>query len=376
MKTINNLLDKIVEEDNIRLALHNAARGRKDRKTVKKALANEDEFVSNIQSWLKSGAWCPPFFHKAKVINDGIQAKKRIIVCPDFDEHVVHHAILQVCKPIFISRFYKHSYSSIPGYGGTENMIKYIRHIFKDKNPRNYKYFVKLDIKKFFDSVNPDTVYDVLKRIIRDKKVLELFKRILTFNNRCNEEANINIWGGIPIGLYASQWFANILLTPLDNKIKGFGKDIVPYYIRYNDDMLLFGPNKRKLNKVVLAIINHVLSIGLELKHEPQIHKTTLNKINFVGAQIDFTTKTVEMTAKTFLKQRRFCLRMSRKIKFCKKLNIYEARKTLVYMGRARHYNMRDFVSSLGIKKKPLKKIVSKHDRRRNILNGNDKSVG
>ena len=162
MKTVNNLFDKIVDKDNIRLALHNAARGRKDRKTVQKALANEDEFVSQIQLCLNNGGTFLPLFHKAKIINDGIQAKKRIIVCPEFEEHVVQHAIFQVCKPIFISRFYKHSYSSIPGYGGTENMIKYIRHIFKDKNPRNYKYFVKLDIKKFFDNVNPDTVYDVV----------------------------------------------------------------------------------------------------------------------------------------------------------------------------------------------------------------------
>lgn len=381
MKTVNNLFDKIIDKENLRLAIHNASRGRKHRRDVIDTLNNEDKFIEELYHPLSLGLWWPPLMHNVKVINDGTQAKKREIVCPTFEEHVVHHAILQVCKPVFLSRFYKHSYSSVPGYGGTENMVKYIRSIFRDKNTKNYKYFVKLDIRKFFDSVCPETVYDALRRIIRDKKLLDLFHLILTFNARKNPETEKINTNGIPIGLYTSQWFANILLTPLDNFIKDHGNKAIPYYIRYNDDMLLIGSNKRKLNRLAHDIQDYLLSIGLQLKQEIQVHQTSKVKINYVGAQIDFNTKTIKMVARTFLKQRKFCLKMSDKInnRF-KKANIIEARKILIYLARARNYDMHDFVTSLRLKKKPLKKIISKYDKahkyRRHNTNGTIQSVG
>lgn len=369
MKTVNGLFEKIIDKDNIRLALYNASKSRRKQRTVRRALIGEDATVERVYQELSTMTWQPPEYRRITVINDGIQAKKREIVCPSFvREHIVHHAILQVCKPIFIRRFYKHSYSSIPVYGGTENMIKYIRHILYKGKYQDVKYFVKLDIKKFFDSVKPDTVMAVLRSIIRDKRVLELFSRILRSNKGISVDGEIKL-KGIPIGLYTSQWFANLVLTPLDDLIKAGNKAVVPYYIRYNDDMLLIGPNKRKLLVVVQQIVQYLRGIGLRLKNEVQIHQTSKNKINFVGTQIDFVKKIVKMHGRTFLKMRRFFLRTIRAMGVCP-LVIREVRKALVYLGRARHYDMYTFVKFMCEHKQEFRKFVSRYDKRRNKLNG------
>lgn len=361
MKTINNLFNEIISESNLRLALHNAAKGKRDKCNVKSALLKENEVVAQLHYELKNNLWRPKRIHNIKIINDGVQKKKREIVCPDFiKDQVVHHAIMQVCKPYFINRFYKHSYASVPKYGGLENMVKYIRHAMNDK--KNTKYFVKLDIKQFFNSIKPSTVFHTLRRIIRDKKTLVLFAHILRGNIIIHPELGV-IKRGCPIGLYTSQWFANILLTPLDNLIKSFGKKIVPYYVRYNDDILIFSPNKRKLKKVVDGVVNHLTLIGLSLKHKAQIHMTSKNKITYVGSLITYSK--ITMKPKTFVKTRRCLNHIRKKMNNHQKITSYDAKRAFAYISRCRIYDMHNFIADLQLPLYNFKKTISYADKRK-----------
>ena len=361
MNTVNNLFSKIIDKDNLHAAIHEAAMGKSRKTYVARALHQEDEVVEMLHEKLKNGSWKPTQIHAIKIINDGVSAKKREIVCPAFiNDHVVHHAIMRVCKPYFVSRFYKHSYASVPIYGGLENMVKYIRYTMKDT--KNTKYHVQLDIKQFYNSMKPSKVFHVLRRIIRDKKTLMLFAKILRGNKVHHPELG-DIKRGCPIGLYTSQWFANILLTPLDNLIKSFGKKVVRYYVRYNDDMLLFSPNKRKLNKVVEVIKEHLSSIGLLLKHEPQIHRTSLNKISYVGATISY--EKVVMKKKTFLKARRCLYHIRKKMSNKQKVTAYDAKRAFAYLARCRSFDMHNFTSSLALPLDDFSKLISYSDKRR-----------
>ena len=157
MKTVNNLFDKICTKENILLAIHKAARGKRKKRVVQQVLANEEVVADKLLEQLQGGTWRPNAIHSVKVINDGIQQKKREIVCPDFvNEQIVHHAILNVCASIFQRRFYKYSCASIPGRG-VEYAVKYIRKAKTDR--KNTKYFAVLDIRKFFNSIKPSKVF-------------------------------------------------------------------------------------------------------------------------------------------------------------------------------------------------------------------------
>ena len=77
---------------------------------------------------------------------------------------------------------------------------------------RNYGDFwvLKCDISKFFYNINPYILFNILKRSIADKELLN-FTKLLIFDSRNSSETI-----GIPIGNYTSQFFANIYLNELD----------------------------------------------------------------------------------------------------------------------------------------------------------------
>lgn len=96
--------------------------------------------------------------------------------------------------------------------------------IYKRKNPDYW--ILKCDIRKFFYSIDPNILFNIIKRYISDKRLLQ-FTHQLIFENRKD-----------PIGNYTSQFFANIYLNELDQYIKHTLR--VKYYVRYMDGATRF----------------------------------------------------------------------------------------------------------------------------------------
>lgn len=355
MKTINNLWDKVVDEENIKLAILKASKGKRRKRDVRNILNNIDYYAKLLSNKLKSGTWRPKSIHNIKMINDGLSLKKREIVCPQFlNELVVQHAVIRVCKPYFLNRFYRYSCASIPGRG-VEYAIKHIRKSIKDV--RRTKYFTTLDIKSYFNSVKPSKVFHQLRRIFRDKKLLFLYAKILKAN-KVKSPSDGLIKRGMPIGFYSSQWLANVLLTPIDNLIKSLG---VKHYFRYNDDLLIFSPNKRALKKIIAEIFKAINSLGLKIKRPPQIHRFSKVPIRYIGAII-YPHKII-LQEKVFI---RAC-RVARRIKNKGYITVYDARRILAYSARFSHYNMYNAYKvkiASSITKKRCKQIIKKGVRR------------
>lgn len=328
MKSYNHLFEKIVDIDNIKRAIVKAAKGKRRKASVQKALANLDKTALHIQKLLVSGEWRPREIHRAKEINDGIELKKRIIVCPDFvNEQCVHHAIMNVVYPIYLKRFSPHSYGSIPGRGQL-SLAKYIsKHVYR--NPKKTKYYSKLDIRKFFENIQPEIVMKILKRKIRDKRVLTLFERILQANKILLNGKVKSM--GVVIGFYTSPFFANLVLDELDHLCKEKLK--VAYYIRYMDDILMLHSNKRGLNRILKSFEVELSKLRLSLKFKPQIHK--IRTFTFVGYKIK--KDRFVLKARIFLKARR-CLARVSKNGF---ISLFGARRVLSYSGYLQHSKMK-----------------------------------
>ena len=353
MNTVNGLFKEISSKENILLAIHNAAKGKNHKHAVKEAKKNSSEIAEMLSEQLRAGIWRPCEIHKIKVINDGITLKKREIVCPQFvKEQVIHHAVMQVLKPVFMKKFYRYSCASIPNRG-VEYALSYIKKAVKDY--KNTKYFALIDIKQFFNSIRPSKVFHQLRRMIRDKKTLMILVYILRANKvKIGNEIKKR---GTPIGFYTSPWFANVLLTPLDYIIK----EDIKYYVRYNDNMLLFSSNKRKLRKTIQRIILYLQKIGLQVKAPPQIHCFNKVKINYIGATI--SRDKVVLKPNVFLRAKRAANRISKK----NTITIYDAQRMISYAGRFRHYNVykayMKYIESK-VRHKVCRKIISERSKR------------
>lgn len=321
MKTYNHLFEKIIDKDNIRKAILKAARGKRRKATVRKTLKHIDEAVDYLHEQLANGTWRPNEIHQTKVINDGVELKKRYIVCPAFlKEQCVHHAIMNICEPLFRKKFYHYSCGSVKGRGAEQAKV-YLEKAIQNKTKKT-KYVAKLDIRKFFHNVRPSFIFHEIRKTIKDKRVLRLFALILRANKQVVDDRIVK--RGIPIGFYTSPIFANIILDHIDHFIKeSCGVEI---YVRYMDDMILFSPNRRRLKAICLAVAAEVRRLGMELKPIWQIHK--LNSVLFLGYQ--FKRWCTKLRDRIFLK----AIRLVRRIKAKGKTTIHDCLRALSYLGR------------------------------------------
>lgn len=256
MKTYNNLYGTLVSEKTRAKAVRNVIRGRKHMKNLNVYAANPTKTVDYAYSWIVNYRKYP---HRPIQIYDGISRKKRWIIVPTFEELTVQHCVVSTLMPMFMHGMYEHSYASIPDRGAhkakkvIENWVKH--------DEKNCKYILKMDIHHFFDSIPHEILKAKLAKKLKDKNVLELCYKIIDTTEK-----------GLPLGFYTSQWFSNWYLEGLDHFIKEQLGAV--HYVRYMDDMVIFGSNKRKLHKMREAIGKYLNDeLGLELKDDWQVFR-------------------------------------------------------------------------------------------------------
>lgn len=257
MKTVKNIYHYVYDLGNLKLAIINAADGKEKRAEVKAALADVDGYAGILQNMLMNKEYQPEPY-KEFPINQSCTMKTRYVSKPSFQDLVIQHAVIQVLQPILTKGMYIYSCGSIPGRGTLYAKKRVERWVRKDK--KNTKYCLKMDIEKFYPSINIGVLKNMLRRRIADFNMLCLIDRIIDVKDR-----------GLALGHYTSPWFANFMLQELDHLIKEkFG---ATYYIRYMDDIVVFGRNKKKLHKIRREICEYLNSIGLTIKGDWQVFK-------------------------------------------------------------------------------------------------------
>lgn len=360
MKSYNHLWEEFISDKNIRLAIINSSRGKRDRKYVKEIYGNMDKWIPKIRKYAENFR---NNFHTPKEIYDGISRKKRVIIVPSYKEQVIHHMVVNVLIPIFTHGMYEHSYGSIPGRGvhkGKKTVEKWIKN-----DRKNVKYCLKMDIKKYFDSIPHDVLKVKFSKIIHDKKFLDLIYELVDVIDH-----------GIPIGFYTSQWIANWYLQELDHYIKE--KLHARYYIRYMDDMVIFGSNKRKLHYFKNEIEEYLeKNLGLRLKDNWQVFRFDYVKngihcgrfLDFMGFRFyrDKTTLRKSIMLKS--------TRKARKISKKEKPTIYDMRQMISYLGYidcTNTYQMYKDRIKPYINFRIFKKKISRYDKNRMKETKND----
>lgn len=317
MKSYNHLWERFISEYNYYSAVDNATKHKggskrkyqKARYIRKRARKLKDNFLHYAAHFKNAN-------HEPKIINDGIQRKQRRILVPTMNEQIIHHMIINVLQPIFMKPMYEHSYGSIPGRGAHKAKKVIERWMRKDK--KRTKYVLKLDIKKYFDSIPHDILKSKLKMLIHDDRFLKLLFEVIDVTDV-----------GIPIGFYTSQWIANWYLTDLDHYIKE--KLGAKYYVRYMDDMVIFGPNKRELHRMKVKIEEYLRDeLGLQLKENWQVFK-----LDYQGEGRDLDFMGFRFFLSRTILRRSIWYKTVRKARLLSKkgMTIYSARQMLSYLG-------------------------------------------
>ncbi len=231
MKRAQFLFNQITDYENIRQAWLKARKGKSSKAVVRNFLKDVNENLLKVQKNLKAR---PPILSKYPQFKI-FDSKERIISVVPFIDRVMHHAIMNVLEEVFERQFIYHTYACRKGKG-SHRAINYAFGMAK-KN----QYFLKLDIKKYFDNIFHEKLKTRLSRIIKDKDCLTLLFSLIDSYGSCDRTK------GLPIGNLTSQFFANFYLSELDHYIL---EHLKPNgYVRYMDDFLLFDNSKERLKR-------------------------------------------------------------------------------------------------------------------------------
>ena len=265
MKCAGGLIEQIASLYNLQLAFVKAKRGKQCRKDVLDFADNIDSELEKLRTAILSGNVSVGKYSTFEVFDP----KRRTICAAAFDERVLHHAVMNVCNPYFERQFIFDTYATRKGKGQYAAIDRAFKAMCR------YDYVLKLDFKKYFDSVPHKELKVKLLRIFKDKVLLRIFFKII-------DSYSVAFGRGLPIGNLTSQYFANYYLSDLDHYVKESLK--IPCYVRYMDDILVFEPSRQKLRDDYEQINAFAIANGLELK--PPMYSSYLNGVSFLGYKL------------------------------------------------------------------------------------------
>lgn len=287
-KRIGFLMNDIADPDNLRLAFWKARKGKEDKPEVIEFRKQLDANLFSLRNDMLNGSVEVGNYHYFTIHDP----KERVICAAPFRQRVFHHAVMNICHPYF-ERF--QIYDS---YATRVNKGQYAALERAKLYSAKYQWFCKLDVRKYFDSIDHEVLYTKLQSKFKDPFILNLFHKIIKSYETAPSK-------GLPIGNLTSQYFANFYLAFADHFIKE--KLQTSAYVRYMDDMVFWSNDKASLLAIVKQF-NEFISNTLKMTLKPYCINSLEKGLPFLGYVIFKDTVRLNKTSKK---------------RFVRKMNLY-----------------------------------------------------
>jgi retron-type reverse transcriptase len=333
MKPSPVTIENISSFESLFAAYRRASKGRKYGASVLVFERNLENNLAQLSRELRDGTYRPGPYRIFIVLD----SKKRTICAAPFRDRVVHHAICEAIEPIFECRFVEASYACRVGKGAhaavrkTQTFLCSLQNVMRRSDDPGPPYCLSCDISKFFANIDHAVLCALIHRHVRDEKVFRLIS--LVIESYASDDAKTK---GIPIGNLTSQLFANLYLNELDHFIKE--KLRIRYYVRYMDDVVIFGADRTRL-VLTKDAIQEFLATRLRLSVHP--HKVSIRPI--LG-YIDFLGYRIALRGYRQLRRstiRRFAARLKSERGKEAKREVWRAWNGYAGFAKARHLRMK-----------------------------------
>lgn len=276
-----DLWKHVVSFENLSRAAYRVLRGKRDQMRAGEFFLDLEGNLLRLQKELRTQTYRPGPYRTFWIT----EPKPRMISAAPFRDRVVHHALVHVIEPIFERRFIHHSYACRTGKGTHRALQQFVSW------GRSSRYVLKMDIHKFFPSLDHTVLKSLLRRTIKDPQVLWLCDLVIDCSNK-QESVTQYFAGddlftpderrhGIPIGNLTSQFFANVYLDALDHFVKERLR--VKRYVRYVDDFCCFHDDKRQLTEWRERIAAFLLDLRLHLNDGKSRVRQVKEGVEFLG---------------------------------------------------------------------------------------------
>lgn len=251
--------------ENIQMAHENARKGKAHYSEVQMVNADPEKYFLQIQDMLKNKTFKNSEY--TTYIKQDSGKEREIFKLPYFPDRIIHHCIVQVLEDIWTKTLITDTYSSLKGRG-IHKGVKRIKKALSDSE--NTQYCLKMDVRKFYPSIDHTILKQILGAKIKDPDAIWILNEIIDSTD------------GVPIGNYLSQFFGNLYLSGLDHWMKeGMG---CKYYFRYCDDMVILHSGKEHLAELRAKVDDYLhKSLKLQLKSNWQVFPVDKRGIDFLG---------------------------------------------------------------------------------------------
>ena len=271
-KTIKNSFEQYLTYEKLMEAHKKSRKGKGYKKDIILFNLKQEEYIMWLYEQLKNKT----YKHGGYTTFYVTEPKLRKIEKSRYIDRLVHRWLVDnFLEPAFSTQFIYHSYACLKNKG-MHRACKYVQESMKHcKRIWGEYYILKMDIAKYFDNIDKGILLGIIKRKIKDKKLLWLIQEILYAQPRNKE---------LEIGNYTSQMFANIYLNEIDQYIKHILK--IKYYCRYLDDSVVMVKTKKEAKEALEKIkIFLEQNLKLSLNQKTQIFKNKQG-VNFCGYKI------------------------------------------------------------------------------------------
>ena len=253
-----DLLERVLEPDNLRRALHQVRRNKGapgiDGMSVDHLVEHLKTHWPTIRASLVDGTYEPQPVRRVAIPKPG--GGTRNLGIPIVLDRFVEQALLQVLQEEWDPTFSEGSYGFRPRRSAHQAVAQaqaYIR--------RGHTWVVDVDLEKFFDRVNHDVLMSRVRARVKDRRVVRLIHRFLKAGVLTLEGIVEPTGEGTPQGSPLSPLLANLMLDDLDKELEKRGHR----FVRYADDGNIY-VRSRQAGERVMASVTRLLERRLRLK--------------------------------------------------------------------------------------------------------------
>lgn len=249
MKRKKISLEDIAERNNLILALHKAAKGKRQREQVRRFLQQVDTNLNQLASDILAGQMPYGRFREFTIYDP----KQRTIHAACFEDRIFHHAVMNFAGPVLERAMLPTSFACRPNMG-VHRAAEWVQQCV-----RRYPWYGQIDIASYFAKIDHAILLSVLLRRFKGKAFSQQLQRLIT----CYQHQPGK---GLPIGSLTSQYFANYYLDGLDRLLDSLPE--VRAHVRYMDDIVWWCEDKQRV-KYVLQTVRTYLQEQRQLTVKP-----------------------------------------------------------------------------------------------------------
>jgi len=272
-KQFTTSYEEIISVENLLAAWQEFLRGKRERPDVQLFQLRLMDNILGLHQELKNLTYTHGGYHHFKISDP----KPRDIHKASVRDRLLHHAVYRKLYPFFDKLFIDDSYSCRlrKGTHRANNRFRDFFNIVSKNNSKNC-WVLKSDIRKFFASIDHQTLYDILGEYIPGDSIGWLLERIMESFSSTRSGV------GLPLGNLTSQLLVNIYMNEFDQFVKHRLK--ARCYIRYADDFVIMSDKKLWLEEI-LPQMQSFLTDTLKLSMHPnKVSITTVTSgVDFLG---------------------------------------------------------------------------------------------